>query len=351
MGCDHKYKFFFILGKGLHFSQFIKNSQISLIEAGIDPKKRLHRIAWENLFLPMVLKSKGIDLYHSPGYVLPLFPSVPSLVTVHDLIALRFPQWCKKSNVIYYQKFLPYAVKKATRIIAGSKTIKEELVRYLKVPKEKISVIYPGIDSSFKPVEGAKILSRVRRRYGLPERFILFVGNLEPKKNLRGLIDAFGKVKGCRKIEHKLVITGKKGWKYRNIFKAVEENSLMGEVIFTGYCRQEDLPALYSMADLFVFPSLYEGFGLPPLEAMACGTPVLTSDRGALPETTGGCTLMVNPEKIDDIAEGIMTLLFDQDMRKSLIEKGRRWVEQFTWERAARETLKEYITATAKLEA
>lgn len=341
-GYDHQCRFTFILGKGSYFTQMIGNSRTRLIETVIDPERRLYRILWENFFMPFVLKSRGIDLYHSPGYVLPLFSFVPSVVTVYDIIALRFPQWCKKSNVIYYKRFLPYAVRRAKRVIAISGTIKEELIRYLRVPGEKVSVIYPGIDSSFRPIEDTEILSRVRSRYNLPKRFILFVGNLEPKKNLKGLLGAFCKVKTCRDVEHKLVITGKKGWKYTDVFKAVEDNGLTDDVIFTGYCRQEDLPALYSMANLFVFPSLYEGFGIPPLEAMACSTPVLASDRGALPETTGGSALLVNPENIDDMARGMISLLFDEDMRRSYVLKGKKWAEQFTWERTAKETLKVY---------
>jgi len=337
---DHKHRYTFIVGK--EFSLGHKHPRFRVIETGIDPDKRLRRILWENFFMHFVLKANGIDLYHSPGYVLPLFFSVPSIVTIHDIIALRFPQYCRKSNVMYYKIFLPYAVGKAERVITISKTVKEELVRYLRVPEEKISVIYPGIDNSFRPVTNSETLSEVRTRYNVPEKFILFVGNLEPKKNLKRLLDAFCKMKALREINHKLVITGKKGWKYKDIFKTVQNSGLTDDVIFTGYCRLDDLPALYSMADLFTFPSLYEGFGIPPLEAMACGTPVLASDRGALPETTGGCALLINPEDIDDIVRGMITLLFNGNMRKSCVHKGRKWAGCFTWERATKETLKVY---------
>jgi len=335
-----------ILGKNHLSAPAIGTSPpIEIIEAGIDPQKRLLRIAWENMILPLKMKRRGVDLYHSPGYVLPLLSFVPSVVTVHDTIALQFPGWCKPSNAIYYRWFLPQAVKRAVRIIAVSETVKADLVSRFEISKEKISVVYPGIDAAFKPVGDKQTLAAVRSRYGLPERFVLFVGNIEPKKNVTRLLEAFSRVKAGARPDLGLVITGRKGWKYRDVFEAAMKPALREAVLFTGYCPREDLPSLYSMADLFAFPSLYEGFGIPPLEAMACRTPVLASDRGALPETTGGCALLVDPESVEAIAEGMVRLLSDDELRTDFVERGVKWAGRFTWERAAAETIRVYEQA------
>jgi glycosyltransferase involved in cell wall biosynthesis len=302
---------------------------------------RLRRIIFENIILPPYLYKSNYSLYHSPNYVLPYLLNSPSVLTIHDLITLDYPKLCQIESSIYFRLLLSRSIKKATRIIAVSKKVKDDILRHFTVPDEKIDVIYHGINQIFKKTKNISILDK----YHLPNRYFLFVGNIEPKKNLERLIRAFDLFRKTTKLKHKLIIVGKKGWKYKPVFKTVAELSLNNEIIFTGYVPEEDLPAIYSMADLFVFPSLYEGFGIPPLEAMSCEIPVIVSNKGALPEITGGNCIQVNPYDINNIAESMHTLITDEDLRSRYVEQGKSWVNKFTWNKTACKTIKVYKKA------
>ncbi|NOU19614.1 MAG: glycosyltransferase family 4 protein [Bacteroidales bacterium] len=307
-------------------------------------ESRVRRIFYENFMLPKYFLNQKFDLYHSPNYLLPFRCPFPSVVTIHDLITLDYPELCQTESVFYFRLFLPRSIKKVSKIIAVSHKVKEDIIRHFKTPPEKIEVVYHGISSNFKKITDPELLSNVIRKYRLPEQFILFVGNIEPKKNLERLVAAFCKLKKETLIKHKLVIVGKKGWKYRHVFDIVKKSRLENEVLFPGYVPKEELPCFYSLADLFAFPSLYEGFGFPPLEAMACGLPALVSDRGALPEITGGKCLQVDPYDVNQLAEGMYQLITNTGLKQKLISEGREWVKQFTWERAAKETVCVYKT-------
>jgi len=299
---------------------------------------RFKRILFENISLPAYFRKHYFDLYHSPNYVLPFFADIPSVLTIHDLLTLDHPELCQNESVLYFKMFLPPSVKKAIRIIAVSNTVKKDILRHFNLPEDKIKVIYHGVNPIFKRSRDGAIL----KKHHLPEKYILFVGNLEPKKNLERLIRAFDLLKKNTDIPHKLVIAGKKGWKFQSVFDTVAGLKMNNEVIFTGYVPLEDLPVIYSMADLFAFPSLYEGFGIPPMEAMACEVPVLVSDQGALPEITGGACLQVDPFDMNGIALGMHQLLTDDHMRNKSVMDGREWASRFTWENAAKETLSVY---------
>jgi len=236
---------------------------------------RFERILFENLSLPNYFRKNNFDLYHSPNYVLPFFTNIPSVLTIHDLLTLDYPELCQHESALYFNLFLPRSVKKAIKIIAVSNTVKNDILRHFNISEEKIKVIYHGVNPIFKKSFDEAIL----KKYHLPDKYILFVGNIEPKKNLERVIKAFDLLKKNADIPHKLAIVGKKGWKYNTVFKTITELKIEKEVILCGYVPEGDLPVIYSMADLFVFPSLYEGFGIPPLEAMACEVPVLVSDK------------------------------------------------------------------------
>ncbi len=300
------------------------------------------RVFWEHVLLPQFLVRDKIDVFHSPGYILPPLVSVPSVVSIHDLITLLYPSLCKRSNALYYRLFLYQSAKKAQRIIVHSEKTKEDLINYLGIDGDKIAVIYPGISKGFKILRNAQLLKRIRRKYLLPEEFILFVGNLEPKKNVVRLIRAFLKLRKEKSIKHSLVIVGRKGWKHKDIFGAVKGSPYGKEVIFTGYVPDEDLPAIYNLAGLFVFPSIYEGFGLPPLEAMACGLPVITSNAGSLPEVVQDAGIMVSPNNTDELAEVMLQVLMNRNLREGLITKSLRRAKLFSWEKTARATLEVY---------
>lgn len=320
------------------------NGQIYLHNINIG-NSRLKRIIYENIYLPKFLIENHYRLYHSTNYILPYFCSFPSILTIHDLITFEYPKLCQRESVFYFKLLLSRSIKRATKIIAVSNTIKNDILRRFDVPDAKIEVVYHGINLILKKTENIDNLKKTRQKYHLPERYILFVGNIEPKKNLERLIRAFDKLRKTTELKHKLVIVGKKGWKYNSVFKTIDELKIRNEIIFTGYVPEVDLSTIYSMADLFMFPSLYEGFGIPPLEAMACEVPVIVSNKGALPEVTGGRCLQIDPYNVQEITEVMYKLLTDTNLRRKSILQGNEWVKQFSWEKAAKETLNVYEQA------
>ncbi len=305
-------------------------------------KSRIGRILFEHLSLPKYLYRSNYNLYHATNYILPFIIQLPTVLTIHDLISIEFPKLCQIGSAIYFKLFLGRSIKKTNKIIAVSHQVKKDIIKKYSISNEKIEVIYHGINPRFKKISEMYRLNKVTSMYKLPSNYILFVGNIEPKKNLERLIQAFYNLVVKKGISHKLVIAGKRGWKYSGVFKTVRRLKMTEKIIFTGYVPEMDLPALYSMADLFVFPSLYEGFGLPPLEAMACEVPVLVSDKGALPEVTGGNAYTINPYSINAIENGIYTMLMDHDLRKKYILAGKKWIKGFTWGETARKTLDLY---------
>jgi glycosyltransferase involved in cell wall biosynthesis len=308
-------------------------------------KYRPIRILWDQALLPAILLKDKIDIFHAPCYVAPVLASVPSVVTIPDLISLLFPNMTTKRNHYHYKLLLPTVVKKARRIITVSQNSKEDLIRVLGVNGDKVDVIANGIHESFKKITNDRQLTRVKEKYNLPQKIILYVGNLEPKKNIEGIIEAFSRLIKAGQIEHTLVIAGKKGWLYDGIFKIVAEQELHQNIRFLGYVPRGDLPALYNLAELFVFPSFYEGFGIPPLEAMACGTPVLTSNVAAVPEVVGDAAVMVDPNEVQEIADAIRDITGDEKIRAALTEKGFERAKLFSWGKTARDTLKVYKKA------
>jgi len=306
----------------------------------IDSSCRWQRIGFEHFLLSRKFYKQKVDILHCPSYTLPWNWEGKSVVTIHDIIALDFPEYCSCANRAYFRIALPHSIRKADKIIAVSNTVKNDILRKFPNYSSKIEVIYHGIDDIFRETPSAKKLMEVQQKYKLPEKYILFVGNIEPKKNIARLIEAFKNLSKHSDMPHSLVIAGQFAWKYDDIMKIKRQND--ERIIFPGYIEQSDLPALYTLADLFVFPSLYEGFGIPPLESMACGTPVIVSDKGALPETTGGCASIVDPFSVDSITAAMLELLQNQTLRNQFIEKGKQHVQQFKWNRTWAETAKLY---------
>jgi glycosyltransferase involved in cell wall biosynthesis len=303
------------------------------------------RIVWQQCVFPVAAAKGGFDLIHAPGYVAPLATGLPVVLTVYDLIALEHPQWCRRSNRLHYRLLLPRSIRKAKRIIVPSAATGRDLVRRFPASGNVIRVIPPGVRQGLQPVREAGALEAVRNRYARGDRYVLFVGNLEPKKNIAGLIRAFHHLKAGGGIAHRLVIAGRRGWKCGDVFTQVRELGLAGEVDFAGFVPLRGLAALYSAADAFVFPSLYEGFGLPVLEAMACGTPVVASDRGALPEVVGDAGLLVDPRRPEDIARALRDVLSGAELRRTMIEKGLKRAGVYSWRKAAGETENVYAEA------
>jgi glycosyltransferase involved in cell wall biosynthesis len=225
-------------------------------------------------------------------------------------------------------------------IISISHHTKYDMLKHFKIPEDKIKVIHLAANECYKPLKEDEIY-KINEKYSLNHPYILYVGGLEPKKNIPTLLKAFYKLKK-HDVNHKLVITGEKRWNYKSIFETIDKLNLQKEVIFTGYIPDEDLPALYNAADLFVYPSLYEGFGLPPLEAMACGTPVITSNTSSLPEVVGDAGIMVNPYDIDELTNKMYKVLTNEGLTEELSKKGLERAKLFSWKKCAEETLNTY---------
>lgn len=258
------------------------------------------------------------------------------------MVALDYPEFCKNETAVYHKLFLPNSIAKAKKIIAVSHQVKEDIIARFNTDPSKIEVVHHGVGKEFTEIKSPRILQKVSQKYQLPEKYILFVGNLEPRKNIENLIDAFVELKKHLDIEHKLVIVGAEGWKFHGIYTKVGQRKINNEIIFTGYADQEDMPALYSLADLFVFPSLYEGFGLPVLEALACKTPVLISNSGALPEVAGNVVPQVDRLDPRDVAEKILLLITSDELKIRIANYGIDRIKQFTWEQSAQKTITVY---------
>jgi glycosyltransferase involved in cell wall biosynthesis len=303
---------------------------------------------WEQIYLPLHTLFKNFDILHFPISAPSYFQlsSTKVIVTVHDLTFILYPETMTKISQLYWSFFMKRGIKTAKRIIAVSKSTKDDLIKHYNIAEEKVKVIPEALTHNFSSSLPTNNFQSVKDKYGLPEKYLLYVGTLEPRKNIKRLLQAFYKVKSKKKFSHKLVIAGKKGWMFSDIFETVKKLGLENEVIFTDFVLDKDLPGIYLGAEVFVFPSLHEGFGLPPLEAMFYGIPVLTSNSSSLPEVVGDAGILVNPQDPDDIANGILRLLGDQQLRNRLKEKGLQRAHNFSLERMAKKTLEVYEEVT-----
>ncbi len=306
--------------------------------------ERMWTIIWHRARLPVPVNLfiGPVDVFHSPDYVLPHVSRGRAVVTIHDLSFLQCPEGSEPKLRRYLARAVPRAVSRADLVLADSHHTRKDIVELFGTSPDKVEVLYPGVEASFGPVRDEGLLSRARAAYGLNTPFILSVGTLEPRKNHVLLLDAYAALREKSNVEHKLVIAGAKGWLYEGVFRRVEELSLGEDVVFLGFVPDEDLPALYSLAEVFVFPSLYEGFGLPPLEAMACGTPVVACRSSSLPEVVGEAGLMVPLHDSGALADEIDKVLNDRGLRDSLAERGVSQAQKFTWRRAGSKLLALY---------
>jgi len=305
----------------------------------VPPGRRAQRIFWQQWVLPRQLERDRIDLLHGPGYILPWRVGRPAVVTIYDLIALQYPAWCRRSNVWHYRLLLPRSARQARAVIVPSAATRTALQMELRLPAERIHLIPPGVPERFQVLSDPSRLAEVRRKYGLPERFVLFVGNIEPKKNLETALQAFAALRRRGRTEG-FVIVSAKSWADRAVRQTL---AALGKAVQDlGYVPDSDLPGIYNLAQVLVFPSLVEGFGLPPLEAMACGTPVVTSNRPALPEVVGEAALQVEARDVGALAAALELVLTDADLRREMIQRGLERAARFSWKRAAERTMEVY---------
>jgi glycosyltransferase involved in cell wall biosynthesis len=301
-------------------------------------------LLWQRLRLPVPIELflGALDLFHSPDFLLPPVLRARTVLTVHDLSFVRVPEYAHPSVHEYLVHSVPRSAQRADLILAVSAATRQDVVELLGVPEGRVQVIYEGVDGRFRSVEDEQTLAAVRRRYNLERPFVLGLGTLEPRKNFRGLVEAFARLRERRHLEHELVIVGRKGWLYEPIFERVQELGVERQVRFLGFAADEDLPAIYTLASCLAYPSFYEGFGLPVLEAMACGTPVVTSHSSSLPEVAGSAALLVDPHDADSLADALDRVVFDDGLRAELRAAGLERARRFTWERAAQELVAAY---------
>lgn len=279
------------------------------------------------LYFLLRRKLRGIDLLHSPVSVSPLFCRTRTVLTVHDLAYEYFPDYYSKTAILYWRFALRRACHKASQVLAVSESTKRDLVRFMQVPEDKVKVVYPCVSLAHTE-SSPETLAHMRNRYSLPENYVLYVGALHPRKNLGNLVKAFSIARANTRLRHKLVLAGS-GWAIEPILEEIARCGVQDEVILTGEIPESDLPLIYKGADLLVFPSHYEGFGYPPLEAMACGTPVIVSNTSSLPEVVGNTGRLVDPADPDDIAEKIIQVLqcpsLAEEMRSSALERSQQF--------------------------
>lgn len=305
--------------------------------------ERALTIAWHRLRLPLPLDwlAGSFELFHAPNFLLPPLRRGKRVLTIHDLAFLVTPQYAYPPLQRFLARSVPRSIARADHILADSLASKRDAMRLFGLPEDKITVVGAGVEERFRPLPD-EACEPVRRRYGLAWPFVLGVSTLEPRKNFDGLIRAFAQARRAADLPHHLVIAGSKGWMTESIFAEVQRQGVGDLVHFLGFVPDEDLPALYHLADLFAFPSHYEGFGIPVLEAMACGTPVVCSDTSSLPEIAGDAAWLVPTGDDAALAAALAALLTDDLARKELGEKGPAQARAWRWDQAARRLLATY---------
>ncbi len=297
------------------------------------------RWAWTPYVFPRDLRRRQIDLAHVQ-YLIPPFAPCPVITTVHDVAFRRFPHLFPLKHRLLLNALIPPSVQSAAAVITGSEATKRDLLEFYGLPEKKVVVTPYAADPIYQPMDPQEARRAVRRRLGIPGPYLLSVGVLQPRKNLPRLVRAYSRI--AARFPHRLVLVGREGWAPDELRAAVAAAPAGREPIFTGYVADADLPALYAGADLFVYPSLYEGFGLPPLEAMACGAPVVTSNTSSLPEVVGDAGVLVDPHDEAALSRTLEALLSDPDRRARLASSGLERSREFSWERCARQTLDVY---------
>ena len=306
------------------------------------PTRRL----WQLGHLYLALWAQRLDVIDLSESPMPGFLSAKAVATVYDLAPVLFPSFFPSKGRLFYRAALTLGVRRLGRIMVSSQCIKNDLVTRLSVDPRRVKVVSWGVDPRFEPAQGPQRKAALKRRYGLRDGFILYVGTLEPRKNLVRLIGAYRRLRE-EGLRQELVIAGGRGWLCEDVFEAADHDGLREHVRFTGRVDEEELLALYQSADVFAYPSLYEGFGLPVLEAMACGVPVVCSDRSSLPEVAADAALLVDPSDESALAAALARALHDEGLRRQMIGRGLRRAQEFTWERVARDFLSVYREVAA----
>ncbi len=299
------------------------------------------RIAWMQFLAARVLEDLRVDVAHFTNGMLPLGTAAARVVTIHDMSLKLFP-WCHPTRrLVINRPLLGVAARVADEVVTVSHSARRDLLRYHRLPPDRVSVVHEAAGPGFEPIADRSARARIRMRYGLPERFVLYVGAIEPRKNLPRLMEAFAMAR-ARGIPHELVCVGPYGWSSQDLYACIDRLGLRRAVHFTGYVPVDDLPVIYNLGELFVFPSLYEGFGLPVVEAMACGTPVITTKTSSLEEIAAGAAETVDPRDVAALADALVLVASDEERRDDLRIRGLARAREFSWSRTAKDMLGVY---------
>jgi glycosyltransferase involved in cell wall biosynthesis len=329
---------------------FVQDSRRALIDAPalekvqwietpeISPARRL---VWEQTTLPRLARRSGLDLLHSPHYTRPLGLSCASVVTFHDMTFFLYPQLHTRSKRLFFPWMMRMSARLADAIIADSESTRRDALKILSIPEEKIFTVPLGIGEEFHRITDMHLLEDCRRRYNLPQTFFLYVGLVEPRKNLPLLLNAYARL-AQQEEPPMLVVVGRFGWMVEDVLRQVEALQLQDRVLFTGYIPDQDLPLVYNLAQTLLYPSRYEGFGFPPLEAMACGTPVITTAVSAMRDQVGDAGLLIPPQDEQALFEAMRRLSRDPSLRRALAVQGQQQAEKYTWNQTALKTLQVY---------
>jgi glycosyltransferase involved in cell wall biosynthesis len=310
------------------------------------PFLRMNKTVWMQTVLPRQLARLKIDVCHFTNNVASIWTPCPSIMTIHDMTLWLFPEYHGRSRLLSMRPIIPLAARRAAAIITVSESARRDIISILGVPEEKVHVIYEAPAPHFRRLSPGPSLEAVREHHQLPDRFILYVGTIEPRKNLVRLLEAFAQLRRAGGQTCSLVLVGQRGWHDDAVFEAAERLALGDAVRFLGYVSPETLVALYNLAEVAAFPSMYEGFGLPVVEAMSCGLPVVTSASGSLAEVAGDAAEYVDPHEVESIAHGLERLLTDRTRHEELRARGLARAPQFNWAEAARQTRQVYALAT-----
>jgi len=295
-------------------------------------------VTWDQLAVPWVARKKRLDLIFNPKFTIPFFTKAKTMFVLHGSEWFVIPEHFLKYDQWYFNIFVPLYCRHSDAFAAVSNAVKADVVKHTGVDARKVFPIHNGFDPDiFQPVRDPARLRAVRDKYKLPDRFILWCGQIESRKNIARLLRAFASIKDD--VPHQLVLAGEQRWSTRTELQVMEDLHLQDRVYFPGWIQHGDLPAVYSLADLFAFPSLYEGFGIPLIEAMACGCPVVAADTCAAPEVLDGSGWLVDPLSVEDIAAGMKKVLFDPQLRAAMVAKGIERSKAFSWEQCAKQVL------------
>ncbi len=327
---------------GINFSAGnYKEKVIWLPNFGEESIRKLGSPVWMNSCLPWGLRKEHVDLLFCPNSISPIRQTCKKVLVIHDLSPILFSGLHSRFHSFYLRRTFLSEIKNISKIITVSQSSKKDIIQLFSVPEDMIKVIYSGVGNIFKPINDRGVLNEKLQEYALTAKeFILYVGALNPRKNLIKLVHAYCELRKSSHIEHRLVIVGGKNRFYATIYTVAKNLGLENDVVFTGYIPDDDLPYIYSGADLFVYPSFYEGFGFSPLEAMACGTPVISSNVSSIPEITEDAAILVNPNDVNDIAKAMQEVLTNKDLRKRMVHKALERASFFSWKKTAEKTLK-----------